>query len=99
MKPSKPFSRLVLLLTAQLLASNAMAANAGRPSLPEQAQESAYRPQKVVYDVAVAARTGLAERLDRVSYVNTPPAKAGGFGLRLEAGSVGHPADCCRYTT
>jgi transposase len=25
--------------------------------------------------------------------VNTPPAKAGGFGLRLEAGSVGHPAD------
>ena len=25
--------------------------------------------------------------------VNTPPAKAGGFGLRLKAGSVGHPAD------
>ena len=31
--------------------------------------------------------------------VNTPPAKAGGFGLRLKAGSVGHSADCCRYTT
>jgi hypothetical protein len=29
-------------------------------------------------------------------HVNTPPAKAGGFGLRLKAGSVGHPAD---YTT
>jgi len=25
--------------------------------------------------------------------VNTPPAKAGGFGLRLKAGSTGHPAD------
>ena len=28
--------------------------------------------------------------------VNTPPAKAGGFGLRLEAGLIGHSAD---YTT
>lgn len=28
--------------------------------------------------------------------VNAPPAKAGGFGLRLKAGSVGRPAD---YTT
>ena len=26
--------------------------------------------------------------------MNTPPAEAGGFGLRLEAGSVGHPSDC-----
>jgi len=26
--------------------------------------------------------------------VNTPAAKAGGFGLRLKAGSIGHPADC-----
>jgi len=25
--------------------------------------------------------------------VNTPPAKAGGFGLRLKAGSIGHAAD------
>jgi len=25
--------------------------------------------------------------------VNAPPAKAGGFGLRLEAGSVGRAAD------
>jgi len=25
--------------------------------------------------------------------VNTPPAKAGGFGLRLKAGSIGHSAD------
>jgi hypothetical protein len=25
--------------------------------------------------------------------VNTPPAKAGGFGLRLKAGWIGHPAD------
>ena len=25
--------------------------------------------------------------------VNTPPAQAGGFGLRLKAGSVGHSAD------
>jgi hypothetical protein len=28
--------------------------------------------------------------------VNTPPAKAGGFGFRLKAGFVGHTAD---YTT
>ena len=26
-------------------------------------------------------------------YVNTPPAKAGGFGLRLKAGSIGPSAD------
>jgi len=25
--------------------------------------------------------------------MNTPPAEAGGFGLRLKAGSIGHPAD------
>jgi len=31
--------------------------------------------------------------------VNTPPAKAGGFELRLKAGSIGRSADCCRYTT
>jgi hypothetical protein len=31
-----------------------------------------------------------------VENVNTPPAKAGGFGLRLKAGFVGHAAD---YTT
>jgi hypothetical protein len=26
--------------------------------------------------------------------MNTPPAKAGGFGLRLKGGLVGHTADC-----
>jgi hypothetical protein len=31
----------------------------------------------------------LAERLGSLPEVNTPPAKAGGFGLRLKAGSVG----------
>ena len=31
--------------------------------------------------------------------VNTPPAQAGGFRLRLKAGSIGHAADGCRYTT
>ncbi len=31
--------------------------------------------------------------------VNTPPAKAGGFRLRLKAGSIGHSADYRRYTT
>jgi len=30
---------------------------------------------------------------------DTPLAKAGGFGLRLKAGSIGHPADSRRYTT
>ncbi|MBL3600014.1 MAG: hypothetical protein JMN25_09105 [gamma proteobacterium endosymbiont of Lamellibrachia anaximandri] len=30
--------------------------------------------------------------------VNTPPAKAGGFGLRLKAGLIGHSADY-RHTT
>jgi hypothetical protein len=33
----------------------------------------------------------LADRNER--QVNTPPAKAGGFGLRLKAGLIGHPAD------
>jgi len=28
-----------------------------------------------------------------VSGVNTPPVEAGGFGLRLKAVSIGHPAD------
>jgi hypothetical protein len=28
-----------------------------------------------------------------VRQVNTPPAKAGGFGLRLKAGLIGHSAD------
>ena len=28
-----------------------------------------------------------------ITWVNTPPAKAGGFGLRLKAGSIGHPTD------
>jgi len=27
------------------------------------------------------------------NHVNTPPAKAGGFGLRLKAGLIGHAAD------
>jgi len=28
-----------------------------------------------------------------LSNVNTPPSKAGGFQLRLKAGSIGHSAD------
>jgi len=32
--------------------------------------------------------------LQTLPRVNSPPAKAGGFGLRLKAGSIGHPADC-----
>jgi len=35
----------------------------------------------------------------KIELVNTPPAKAGGFELRLKAGSIGPPADGCRYTT
>jgi len=31
--------------------------------------------------------------------VNTPPAKAGGFELRLTAGLIGPAADGYRYTT
>ena len=31
--------------------------------------------------------------------MNTPPAKAGGFRLRLKAGLIGTSADGCRYTT
>jgi len=39
--------------------------------------------------------------MDKDPYIETkqPPAKAGGFGLRLKAGSIGHLADCCCYTT
>jgi len=33
-----------------------------------------------------------------VESVNTPPAEAGGFGLRLKAGLIGHPADDRRDT-
>ena len=32
-------------------------------------------------------------------FVNTPLAKAGGFGLRLKAGSIGPSADYRRHTT
>ncbi|MCB1759383.1 MAG: hypothetical protein KDI68_06325 [Gammaproteobacteria bacterium] len=39
------------------------------------------------------------EEMVKLVEVNTPPAKAGGFGLRLKAGSVGTSADGCRYTT
>jgi hypothetical protein len=41
------------------------------------------------------------QRLDRLqTEVNEPPAKAGGFGLRLKAGLIGHAADSCSlYTT
>jgi len=31
--------------------------------------------------------------------VNTPPAKAGGFWLRLKTGLIATAADACRYTT
>ena len=31
--------------------------------------------------------------------VNTPPAKAGGFRLRLKAGLIGHSADSAAHTT
>ena len=34
-----------------------------------------------------------------IKSVNTPPAKAGGFGVRLKAGLIGHSADGCRYVT
>ena len=37
--------------------------------------------------------------LEKLLQMNTPPAKAGGFRLRLKAGLIGHSADCCRYTT
>ena len=33
-------------------------------------------------------------QLKSLAVVNTPPAKAGGFGLRLKAGLIGHTADC-----
>ncbi len=36
-------------------------------------------------------KTCTSEALEQV---NTPPAKAGGFGLRLKAGLIGHSADC-----
>ncbi len=39
-------------------------------------------------DPGVSMRVFLAS-----SIVNTPPAKAGGFGLRLKAGSIGRATD------
>jgi intracellular sulfur oxidation DsrE/DsrF family protein len=71
MKPTNYCDRLKSLSAALLLASNAMAVNAATPSLPEHVPEIAYQPQKVVYDVAVAGRAAFAERLDRVSYLNS----------------------------
>ena len=47
---------------------------------------------------ALAYFDGL-ESLTKELGVNTPPAKADGFGLRLKAGLVGTSADGCRYTT
>jgi transposase InsO family protein len=37
--------------------------------------------------------------LDGDTLCEQPPAKAGGFGLRLKAGSIGPSADSRRYTT
>ena len=48
---------------------------------------------------ALIDRETAARKVHQMLRVNTPPAKAGGFGLRLKAGSIGHSADCCRYTT
>jgi hypothetical protein len=45
------------------------------------------------------ASPGTAACASCQAHVNTPPAKAGGFELRLKAGSIGHAADYRRYTT
>jgi len=45
-----------------------------------------------------ATRIVNAQQTANPLYVNTPPAKAGGFGLRLKAGSIGHSTDN-RHTT
>lgn len=71
MKPAHPISRLIWLLAAALLTGNTMAVNAAPPSFPADAQETAYRPQKVVYDIAVTDQAAFTERLDRVSYLNS----------------------------
>jgi len=43
---------------------------------------------------AVYSRVFSQKRLNILAKgMNTPPAKAGGFGLRLKAGLVGHSAD------
>jgi hypothetical protein len=45
-------------------------------------------------DKAVTIHTGVIKKSsDNIAEMNTPPAKAGGFGLRLKAGSIGHSAD------
>jgi hypothetical protein len=36
---------------------------------------------------------GIGLHLNRVLHTKTTPAKAGGFGLLLKAGSIGHSAD------
>ena len=43
--------------------------------------------------LGVAALSIFLSLHGREEHVNTPPAKAGGFGLRLEAGLIGHAAD------
>ncbi|MBU2857755.1 hypothetical protein HF289_13020 [Acidithiobacillus ferrooxidans] len=51
-------------------------------------------PEQLLIDNHLVQRIALPFLL-----VNTPPAQAVGFKLRLKAGSVGTKADGCRYTT
>jgi intracellular sulfur oxidation DsrE/DsrF family protein len=65
-------TRTVLLLAGLLLpASLALAADADAPWGHARLDNVAYKPQKVVYDVAVSSISALTHVLDRVSYLNT----------------------------
>ena len=52
--------------------------------------------ESVLTDYVAFGHTRAAKIRGLLEGVNTPPPKGGGFGLRLEAGLIGHTAD---YTT
>ncbi|MDT8404780.1 DsrE family protein [Sulfuriflexus sp.] len=64
--------RMYLLLACMLLSANlASAADNNAPWGHASLEEVAYKPQKVVYDVAVSSVSAFTNVLDRVSYLNT----------------------------
>jgi hypothetical protein len=63
---ASPLCLVVLLLLSPTLLAQETQAPWGRAA----AQAADYKPQKVVYDVAVSSRDALESVLDRVSYLN-----------------------------
>ncbi len=61
---------MILAIVMTLLAPSLAAADGNAPWGRATFKDSAYAPQRVVYDVAVSSPAELAGVLDRVSYLN-----------------------------